>query len=63
MGLEEFLKDLKLDIQNSSYNKEVEEGILEFIKDISSKKIEIAAHPSKNIHAKIYIFKPNINNK
>ena len=56
--LEEFLKDLKLDIQNSSYNKEVEEGILEFIKDISSKKIEIAAHPSKNIHAKIYIFKP-----
>ena len=56
--LEEFLKDLKLDIQNSSYSKDVEEGILEFINDISLKKIEIAAHPTKNIHAKIYIFKP-----
>ena len=56
--LEEFLKELKSDIQNSNYNKEVEDGILEFIKDISSKKIEIAAHPTKNIHAKIYIFKP-----
>ena len=56
--LEEFNKDLKEDIQNSSYNKNIEEGILQFIKDVSSKKIEIAAHPSKNIHAKIYIFKP-----
>jgi len=56
--LEEFKKDLKEDIQNSSYNKDIEEGILEFVKDVSSKKIEIAAHPSKNIHAKIYIFKP-----
>ena len=56
--LEEFKKDLKEDIQNSSYYKETEEGILEFIKDVSSKKIEIAAHPTKNIHAKIYLFKP-----
>jgi superfamily II DNA or RNA helicase len=56
--LEEFKEDLKEDIQNSSYNKDTEEGILEFIKDVSSKKIEISAHPSKNIHAKIYIFKP-----
>ena len=55
--LDELNKDLKNDIQNSAYNQETEEGILEFIKDISSKKIEIAAHPSKNIHAKIYIFK------
>lgn len=61
--LEELNKDLKSDIQNSPYNKETEEGILEFIKDISSKKIEIAAHPSKNIHAKIYIFKPKPFNK
>ena len=36
--LEEFKKDLKADIQNSSYNKETEEGIIEFIKDVSSKK-------------------------
>ena len=61
--LEEFNKDLKDDIQGSAYNKETEEGILEFIKDVSSKKIQIAAHPSKNIHAKIYIFKPKLFNQ
>ncbi len=56
--LEEFRNDLKDDIQNSSYDKETEDGIIDFIKDVSSKKIEIAAHPTKNIHAKIYLFKP-----
>lgn len=61
--LEEINKDLKEDIQKSEYNNETEKSILEFIKDVSSKKIEIAAHPSKNIHAKIYIFKPKPFNK
>jgi hypothetical protein len=55
---EEFLYRLKEDIQNAEYSKEVEEGILEFIHDVSSGKIQIKAHPDKNIHAKIYIFRP-----
>jgi ERCC4-related helicase len=55
---EEFLKELKVDIQNAAYKKEVEEGIIEFIEDITTGKIEIKAHPDKNIHAKIYIFRP-----
>lgn len=54
---EEFLRKLKEDIQTADYTKEVEDGILQFIKDIASGKIEIKAHPSKNIHAKIYIFR------
>lgn len=55
---EEFLQRLKEDIQNAEYSKDVEEGILEFIHDVSSGKIQIKAHPDKNIHAKIYIFRP-----
>lgn len=54
----EFLNDAKEDIQTAKYSKEVEEGILQFIEDISTKKIEIKAHPSRKLHAKIYIFRP-----
>ncbi|MHB8335806.1 MAG: helicase-related protein [Ignavibacteriaceae bacterium] len=54
---EEFYKDVKSNIQQSQYNKEIEDGIIQLIEDISSKKIEIKVHPSKNIHAKIYIFR------
>lgn len=54
----EFLSEIKSDIQGSYYDQEIENGILQFIDDIASKKIEIKAHPSKKLHAKIYIFKP-----
>ncbi|GAA4314567.1 helicase-related protein [Pontixanthobacter gangjinensis] len=56
--LKEFLAETKKDIQTAKYSKEVEEGILQFVEDICTKKIEIKAHPSKKLHAKIYIFKP-----
>ena len=55
---DEFFKKLKEDIQTSEYSQEVEEGIIDFIKDIGSGKIQIKAHPDKNIHAKIYILRP-----
>lgn len=56
--LSEFLTEIKNDIQTSSYHKNVEEGILQFVEDIISGKIEVKAHPHKKLHAKIYIFKP-----
>lgn len=55
---DEFYRQLKEDIQKADYDKEVEDGILEFIHDVGSGKIHIKAHPDKNIHAKIYIFRP-----
>ena len=55
----EFLNDAKDDIQSAKYSKDVEDGILQFIEDISTKKIEIKAHPSRKLHAKIYIFRPD----
>jgi superfamily II DNA or RNA helicase len=54
----EFLSEVKSDIQDADYNQEIEEGILQFIEDIATRKIEIKAHPSKKLHAKIYMFKP-----
>ena len=54
----EFQNEITSDIQQSSYNKEVEDGIKQFINDIASKKIQIKAHPTHKLHAKIYIFRP-----
>jgi len=54
----EFLSDIKSDIQEADYSEEVEKGMLQFVEDVASKKIEIKAHPSKKLHAKIYIFRP-----
>ncbi len=54
----EFLTETKADIQNCDYTKVIEEGILQFVDDIITKKIEVRAHPTKKLHAKIYIFKP-----
>jgi len=55
--LKEFMEETRLDIQQADYDKNVEEGIIQFIQDIVDKKIEIKAHPSRKLHAKIYIFR------
>ena len=57
--INEFLNDTKADIQASEYSDKVENGILKFLEDVITKKIEIKAHPTRNLHAKIYIFKPD----
>jgi ERCC4-related helicase len=57
--INEFLNETKSDIQKASYESEVEEGIIQFIKDVSTQRIQLRAHPSKRLHAKIYIFKPD----
>lgn len=61
--IKEFLDNIKDDIQQADYKRDVEAGILQFVEDIATKKIEIKAHPSRKLHAKIYIFRPqNWNN-
>jgi superfamily II DNA/RNA helicase len=56
--ISEFIEKTRDDIKNASYQKDVEEGILQLLKDIIDKKVEIRIHPSKTLHAKIYIFRP-----
>jgi Superfamily II DNA and RNA helicases len=55
---EEFLKWFIQDIREAKYSAEVEAGILQFIEDLISGKIEVRAHSSKTIHAKFYLFLP-----
>ncbi|MBN1185651.1 MAG: helicase [Bacteroidales bacterium] len=55
--LKVFLDETRQDIQDSEYDKNVEEGIIQFLQDIIDRKIEIKAHPTRKLHAKIYIFR------
>ena len=57
---EEFFNDIKRNIQEAEYDKEVEDGMYQFIEDIVTGKITIRIHPKQNIHAKIYIFREEI---
>ncbi len=56
---EEFLQLLKKDIEQSHYNKKVEDGMLQMLQDMIDGKLELRAHPSKRIHAKFYILYPD----
>lgn len=55
---ESFLDDIIKNIQEADYIEEIENGIIQFIKDLTDGKIELRAHPKKKIHAKVYIFRP-----
>ena len=55
---EEFVNEILENIQESEYDEATEKGILQFIDDLISEKIELRAHPEKKIHAKVYIFRP-----
>ena len=55
---EAFVVELVENIQDANYASSIEEGIIQFIEDLVSGKIELRAHPNKKIHAKVYIFKP-----
>ncbi|CAN5797527.1 helicase-related protein [soil metagenome] len=56
--LAEVRKALERDIEKAPYRKDVEDGIRQFVADVSSKRVQIRAHPTKRLHAKIYIFFP-----
>ena len=53
------LRQIRKDIESSDYRKEIEDGIFQMIKDLLDGKLELRAHPSKKIHAKIYVLYPD----
>ena len=55
--IDDALAALTKDIQSAAYSKEIEDGMVRFIQDIANGKVELRAHPAKNLHAKIYIFR------
>ena len=58
-ALDDFQSRLKSDIQKAEYRPDIEAGILSFVEDVVSGKLAIKAHPTKRLHAKIYIFLPS----
>lgn len=57
---EDFFRQIKKNIQEAEYDKQVEAGMLQLIHDISIRKVQIRVHPKQNIHAKIYIFREEV---
>lgn len=55
---QEFLNWFIQDLKDAKYSEEVENGILKFIEDLISGRIEVRAHNSKTLHAKFYLFLP-----
>ena len=56
---EECLRTLRHDIEQSHYSRQVEDGMLQMVQDMIDGKLELRAHPSKKIHAKLYILYPD----
>ena len=55
----EYMRMFKQDLEQSHYSKQVEEGIFQMVQDMVDGRLELRAHPSKKIHAKIYILYPD----
>ena len=47
--------DVLQELEKSPDSSEIEMGVLKFVEWVRSGKLEIRAHPSKNLHAKVYI--------
>lgn len=56
--LKSFREGLALDVQQARYSPDVEQGMTDFLEDVLSGKVQIKAHPTRRLHAKIYIFLP-----
>lgn len=55
---QDYLIQLRKDIESSQYLSQVEDGIFQMVEDLIDGKLELRAHPSKKIHAKIYLLYP-----
>lgn len=50
--------DFKDDVVNAQYSPEVEEGILQMCEDLTSGRLQMRIHATKNLHAKFYLCLP-----
>lgn len=53
------LQQIRRDIEQSGYKRGIEDGIFQMVTDLVDGKLELRAHPSKKIHAKIYVLYPD----
>ncbi|MCD7972903.1 MAG: DEAD/DEAH box helicase family protein [Candidatus Azobacteroides sp.] len=62
-AMETYKRDFIQDVKDAGYYKDIEEGILLLIDDIHSGKVELKIHPTKDLHAKFYLFLPEKHTK
>jgi len=55
----DYLELLKKDIESAHYSKQVENGIFQMVQDMKDGKLELRVHPSRKIHAKVYVLYPD----
>lgn len=58
-----YKQDFCEDVVNSCYSSDVEAGILQMFEDLSSGKLQMRIHPTKNLHAKFYLCLPHEHNE
>ncbi len=55
---EQYRNDFVEDVKNAGYYKDIEEGILMLADDLQSGLVELKIHPTRDLHAKFYLFLP-----
>ena len=58
VSLEQYCEDFLRDVYQSEYSSEVDEGIRQFCEDVSSGRLQLRIHPTKDLHAKFYLCLP-----
>lgn len=51
------------DVRAAGYDREIEEGILQFCNDVIAGRLEMRVHKSRNLHAKFYLCLPDNHNE
>ncbi len=55
---EQYKQDFLNDVRDAGYYKDIEEGILLLVDDIQAGRVELKIHPTRDLHAKFYLFLP-----
>lgn len=54
----QYKEDFVDDIRDAGYYEDIEQGILILADDMASGRVELKIHPTKDLHAKFYLFLP-----
>jgi superfamily II DNA or RNA helicase len=55
---EQYRQDFLADVKDAGYYEDIEKGILMLADDLQSGQVELKIHPTRDLHAKFYLFLP-----
>jgi len=62
-SIEQYCEDFLHDVRQSDYSSEVDESIRQFCEDITSGRLQLRIHSTKDLHAKFYLCLPKNHNE